>query len=191
MTKMLKKDENVSYCKFSDSFVYLETKTKKSLSYFVKKYASLQLIRVCDCNIPQANNVSEFGKPMVVSKRNGVSSKLTLAEKLDSTYRYVLENKRTPENLEDDVTAMINKTDFNKVINVAKRKIRAMEYDIELRPWQKKVLSLTSDQNNRTILWVFDFQGNSGKTELSKFLKYKRNFQKIPAGMLLFISNLF
>ena len=137
VTEMLKKDENVLYCKFSDSFVYLETKTKKSLSYFVKKYASLQLIRVCNCNIPQANNVSEFGKPMVVSKRNGVSSKLTLAEKLDSTYRYVLENKRTPENLEDDVTAMINKTDFNKVINVAKRKIRAMEYDLELRPWKK------------------------------------------------------
>ena len=66
VTKMLKKDENVSYCKFSDSFVYLETKTKKSLSYFVKKYASLQLIRVCNCNIPQANNVSEFGKPTVV-----------------------------------------------------------------------------------------------------------------------------
>ena len=190
VVEMLKLDENVSYIKWSDSYIYVETKLKKTVTYFVVRYNHLALIRVCqDYVFPQANNVSEFGKPMIKRKGPNSSGKLTLAEKLDSTFRYVLENKKTPENLGDDIAAIINKTDFDKVINVAKSRIRAMEYNITLRPWQQKVLSLLYDQDNRTVLWVFDCEGKSGKTELSRYLKYKLNFQKIPAGMLPFLSN--
>ena len=75
------------------------------------------------------------------------------------------------------------------MIIVAKSKIQAMDYNFTLRPWQQKVLSLLYDQGNRTVLWVFDFEGKSGKTELSKYLNYKLNFQKIPAGMLPFFKS--
>lgn len=39
---------------------------------------------------------------------------------------------------------------------------------IELYPWQKKVKKLIEDQNDRTITWVYDEEGNQGKTILAK-----------------------
>ena len=93
----------------------------------------------------------------------------------------MLVNKKRIDNFRYDITSNIKKTDFDKVI---------MENNLQLRAWQKKVLSLTLNQNNRTVLWVFDSQGNSGKTELSSFLKYNHNFQKLPAGMFPFVLHI-
>ena len=110
--------------------------------------------------------------------------KLSTPEKLRMVFRHVLETKETPD-LSEDVDAIISKSDFDKVITAAKMKIQTSEYSLVLRPWQKKALTTIYNQEKRTVTWVFDFDGNSGKTELSKYLRFKNNFQKLSSGMFV------
>ncbi len=50
-------------------------------------------------------------------------------------------------------------------------KLMKTEYEnFVLRPWQQEVVNKIKEQDNRKILWVVDPIGNSGKTELSKYL---------------------
>lgn len=55
-------------------------------------------------------------------------------------------------------------------------------FEIILRPWQLEVGNLLSVQTSRELLWVFDFDGNSGKTEMARYLQRNKNFQKLPIG---------
>ncbi len=47
---------------------------------------------------------------------------------------------------------------------------------------KKKVVQLLEEQTNRSVLWVFDYDGNTGKTELGKFLMFKKNYQVLVPG---------
>lgn len=40
--------------------------------------------------------------------------------------------------------------------------------EITLKPWQEKVLKMMDEQNDRQVLWIYDEQGNRGKTLLAK-----------------------
>lgn len=43
-----------------------------------------------------------------------------------------------------------------------------------LRPWQKKIIDIISEEpNDRTIHWVYDQEGNNGKTVLCKYMAQK------------------
>jgi hypothetical protein len=45
----------------------------------------------------------------------------------------------------------------------------------EMHPWQKGVLNiLDQPRDPRKVYWIFDYEGNSGKTQLSKYLVVKR-----------------
>ena len=44
------------------------------------------------------------------------------------------------------------------------------------------VVQLIEEQNDRQVLWVLDYNGDSGKSELGKFLLYKKNFQILTPG---------
>lgn len=52
--------------------------------------------------------------------------------------------------------------------------------EAELRPWQRACVELLDRQNKRQIMWVFDEQGNSGKTWLSHYLVATQDAQVIP-----------
>lgn len=41
---------------------------------------------------------------------------------------------------------------------------------------------LQRDGRGRKILWVWDHEGNTGKTQLAKHLVREKNFQPLPAG---------
>lgn len=47
---------------------------------------------------------------------------------------------------------------------------------------KKKVVQLLEEKTNRSILWVFDYDGNTEKTELGKFLMFKKNYQVLDPG---------
>lgn len=55
-------------------------------------------------------------------------------------------------------------------------------FELALRPWQRQVITLLHEQNSRHILWVFDYDGNTGKTQLGKYLMFKMNYQVLACG---------
>lgn len=72
---------------------------------------------------------------------------------------------------------MLHREKYELIISNAFLDSLRDSYNLNLRPWQKNVLSALDEQTNREVLWVFDYDGNSGKTELSHYLMFKRNFQ--------------
>lgn len=49
-----------------------------------------------------------------------------------------------------------------------------------LRPWQQKVVDLSTVVDLRKIYYVMDPTGNAGKTSLYQYMKYKNMCQRIP-----------
>jgi hypothetical protein len=56
-------------------------------------------------------------------------------------------------------------------------------YSLNLRPWQKAVVNALSNQNDRTVLWVFDYDSNCSKAELSHYLTYKWKYHIFKASV--------
>lgn len=54
---------------------------------------------------------------------------------------------------------------------VLKEEVEAME----LRPWQQEAVERLDTQQKRIIHWYYDERGDAGKTELCKWLYYKKN----------------
>lgn len=184
LPNVLKSDENVSFVKWTREVIYIETKTRKTVSYFTAMYPALLSLIQCvkATTITDDVEIGKFGTPLDTRQIRCNSQKaVSTPEKLRLLYNHIRETKEVPD-LSEDVTAILNKTDFDKVITAAKRKNTAQQYTLNLRPWQKEVLKELYAQGSRTVLWVFDFDGNSGKTELSKYLRYKCNYQKLPPG---------
>lgn len=51
------------------------------------------------------------------------------------------------------------------------------EYDnCTLRTWQQEVVTCLEEQNDRQVLWIYDSEGNHGKTYLGKYLLSKGAF---------------
>ncbi len=81
-----------------------------------------------------------------------------------------------------NIDFMIYRERYQAVMNQALLENAKENYDLILHTWQKKVLNLLVDQGNRRVLWVWDYDGNSGKSELCKFLMMKRDFQLLSPG---------
>ncbi|XP_033725328.1 uncharacterized protein LOC117315288 [Pecten maximus] len=47
--------------------------------------------------------------------------------------------------------------------------------DAVLYKWQKKAIQQLEIQDNRTVLWIYDNEGNLGKTFLSQYLTTKKD----------------
>lgn len=54
--------------------------------------------------------------------------------------------------------------------NENKKALKAYYEKAELRPWQTKCLDKLNEQNDRHVLWVYDPEGNTGKSWLAKYL---------------------
>ena len=107
-------------------------------------------------------------------------------QKLQCVFDSVRETGRVPD-LSEDVTAIVHKKTFDKVIRAAAELNRKEEAtgaysSFVLRAWQEKVVEDLENQNNRTVLWVFDFDGKTGKTELANYLCAIMDFQKLSPG---------
>ncbi len=111
------------------------------------------------------------------------SASLSKRQKLQLVYDWVLKNDCVPD-LSGDVTFIRYRKTFDEIICAAlvknsKEKPRPVGPQFVPRPWQEKVLTDLENQSNRTVLWVFDFDGNSGKSELAKYLCDEKNFQQL------------
>lgn len=83
----------------------------------------------------------------------------------------------------NSTTALIYSKGLREVERVSKR-MRAIDrfVESELYPWQQQALDLLSEQDDRTVLWVYDSVGNTGKTYLSHHLDFKLNYQSFMGG---------
>ena len=187
LTSMLEKDLGISFFQWTSDKIYIESKVKKTISYFTKQYPVLELLRtVGETSITEKDVIGKHGIPISAPNTRKNKDTQSTPEKLQKLFSHVRETKEIPD-LNEDISAIVNKTEYGKVITAAKRKNRMDEYHITLRIWQKMVLAEIYNQEDRKILWVFDFDGNSGKTELSKYLRFKNCFQKLPSGTTIII----
>lgn len=181
----LKSNSLISFFKWSEKAIYIETACKKTVSFFSKGVFPSRMENIVTtsvCRISDEEVIGIHGKPMDTRQIKKSAKVLTGAEKLKALYNSVRQNKVAPD-LRDDVEAMINKRDYDKVITMAKKRNLAESYNMTPLPWQKMALEKILNQNDRELLWIFDFNGNSGKTELGKFLRYKQDFQRLATGM--------
>jgi len=56
-----------------------------------------------------------------------------------------------------------------KVLETQK-KGEEMNEEVELKPWQKRVISLMKNQDDRQVIWMYDEAGNTGKSFLATYL---------------------
>ncbi len=63
--------------------------------------------------------------------------------------------------------------------------------DIKLKTWQKKALIRLDKQRDRKILWIYDQEGNKGKTYLAKYLNYKYGALYIQNGKCADIAHIY
>lgn len=116
--------------------------------------------------------VEKRGRPMKIFTR----TKGAAPEHLSTLYSQVKEEE-IPLNFTGDIHYMLNKEKYETVISNANLEIMRESYCLHLRPWQVMVVNDLYHQDDRSILWVFDFNGNTGKSELSRYLMMKLNYQ--------------
>lgn len=104
-------------------------------------------------------------------------------------YKDAIKNGADDEELADNHTACYFK--YNKSKNELRRSMKRKrsrkaledEYDrAKLRPWQKIVLRKLKKQTNRKVTWVFDQEGNMGKSWLANYLAAKENAFIVEGG---------
>lgn len=50
-------------------------------------------------------------------------------------------------------------------------------------PWQKSILDMIDvEPDDRTIVWIYDAEGNVGKSKLLKYLCYHKKAKRVPLG---------
>ena len=124
------------------------------------------------CPIKPEDEIEKHGKPMRIATRAPANQ----SEHVVSLYKQVRDDE-VPLDFTGDVDYMLNREKYELVISNANLDSLRESYNLNLRPWQKMVLNALSQQNNWEVLWVFDYDGNSGKTELSRYLMLKLNYQ--------------
>lgn len=181
---LLKTNVAISFLKWSKLAIYIEVRVKKSLGFF-RGYPTMELVRtVGACSFKESEVIGTYGTPMETRQIPKAVKAMSTPEKLTAVFRQIRDEKEEPD-LSEDVTAIIHRSEFDAVITTAKWKNLCDSYQLELRPWQRKALSCINNQNNRELLWIFDFTGNSGKTEMGNYLRYKLNFHQLAPGKAL------
>lgn len=51
-----------------------------------------------------------------------------------------------------------------------------------LREWQKEIVEMLENQPERQVLWIVDFEGNTGKSFLAQYLEVVRDYQVLSGG---------
>jgi hypothetical protein len=88
----------------------------------------------------------------------------------------------SPPDFTGNVHFMLNRDKYQSVMTYALVENAKEEFDLTLRPWQKMVVKKLEEQCDRKILWVFDYDRNSGKTRLGHYLMMKKNYQILFPG---------
>jgi hypothetical protein len=187
MVEKLKSDkEEITYLKWSSDVIYIETRNRKTLSYFKKHYHQLENIEICDSpSIEISKVLGEIGSAKTV--RLSAQKKSGEREKLNSLFIEIRETKIIPD-LREDIDHILDQSSYEKVFQRAKRLNFMENYSLNLRPWQKEVIKLLNNQSERQILWVFDLNGNSGKSKLAEYLEFKKSYYGILPGKHLFFQ---
>ena len=163
----------ISYFCYNNTTLYLETYTKKRLNA-VRNWLNM----FNDVQSVERNPIEEgqilfcFGVPMGLKKLS------ELEKDLNTHYLEMKETKQLPRT-EGNARFMVQEAAFNKVASIAHRENLKANYNIVLRPFQEICVDLALKQLDRKLLWVMDFTGNSGKTEIGKYLEAKENWQFI------------
>lgn len=185
----LKSDVSVRYVCKDSSRIYFETTSRKTVNGIKTSFpflgSSIENVRYNI--ILLETHYEETGKPMTKVDRPGESTKITP----ESVYHHVLFYKEPPEDFDDVYLPRKVRMECLGQISAAYAKLERDEYELDLLPWQRLALQILKDQKKEEILWIFDMDGGSGKSEFGKYLKNKEKFQYIisesardVAGML-------
>lgn len=87
----------------------------------------------------------------------------------DTVRDYLMDAKRSRRDIIDNVPQAFDR--FPRLLDAIQDEHSALgPMEADLRPWQEMALSRTLEQNDRNILWIYDVQGNKGKSFLSRYL---------------------
>lgn len=169
----------VTYAARSNNTLYIELDKKKHKS-FLSKQSSLfeSVIFSGNCPILKNDLADSFGVQM---RPVPVGQKRKAAEAPQEYSELYEEVRRTGEypDLSGNVHAILNKEKYKVVMESGRSDYLKDSFDLTLRPWQAQVKTLALSQNDRHILWVFDYTGNAGKSTLTQYLRLKCGFQKL------------
>ncbi|XP_045036772.1 uncharacterized protein LOC123477476 [Daphnia magna] len=122
--------------------------------------------------------IEKIGVPMRVFKH---VERRSQGEELLDVYRKVRADRTLPD-FTGNVNFMVNREKYEAVMAHAILENAKENYNLVLRPWQSNVVQIAGQQCNRNVLWVWDYDGNSGKTELAWFFMMKMRYQLLTPG---------
>lgn len=146
---------------------YIQLTTKSRLTTIKKKLEMEQIhlepaYGTCKDNqqyTTKDNDYIELGKPTIERQRTDLKSFYDEIVECD-TWEQVLKLKQTKQYYKY----------AKEVFNTVNNKIEPQQ-NITLRPFQQKIIDIINQPaDDRTIYWVYDPEGNTGKTYLSKYL---------------------
>ena len=116
LVTQLKFDSGISYCAWNEEGeVYIETKVKKTVTYFNKGYPLLSEISPCkEVTVPSSHAKGAFGKAFVVKQIQNMNC--DKMGELAEVYEYAKENGESPD-MTGNILAMLHRSDYYKVIN--------------------------------------------------------------------------
>lgn len=124
--------------------------------------------------------------PWTVGELPGESGERTdiheLKRRLDEGTDFAVLQEENPLYFDHRYVVMARNMQKAKVTRLAKEKLEARFATAHLRPWQQTAMDLLSAQNDREILWIADFEGETGKSFLTQFLSISFGYQILGSG---------
>jgi len=182
---MLSSIPAVTYLARSNVDLYVEVDKKKTCSFFSRLSPLFAGAAIATgCRFSSSDIIEQRGVPLRVVLPDSVSirSEPTPEEKLFGAIYKKVRLDSTPPDFTGNVHFMLNRDKYQSVMSYALVENAKDEFDMTLRPWKKMVVKRLEEQCDRKILWVFDYDGNTGKTRLGRYLMMKKNFQILFPG---------
>lgn len=105
-----------------------------------------------------------------------------LKRKIDEGIALEVIQEENPLYFDHRYVVMARNMQKAKVSRLAKERLEAKYSASSLRPWQQEAMDLLAVQNDREILWIADFEGETGKSFLTQFLSISFGYQILGSG---------
>lgn len=138
------------------------------------------------CGIKYWKEFANFGKRAFFANARGTDQQnrdycskegptIEIGEPTEAGDKYKLIYETAKENLEEALAidyefGIRNYNSLKSIFERAQSDSMPPEYKLTLRPWQEECVKRIKNQDSRKILFVVDEQGNTGKSELCKWL---------------------
>lgn len=151
-----------------------------TIHWEISKGSAQQNIEYCS----KDNKVFTTGDPMKQGKRNDLESMVDAIKEGVTDQELIEQHTKTFAKYHKFADRV--RTTFRNEEN--RKKMKEAIDKVELYEWQENALDKLYDQNDREILWIYDKDGNKGKTHLAKWLMVNQNAYYCSGGKSADIS---